>query len=113
MKKYVQTILLMFICSTGFAQQPASNSAEKSHLKLYPKLATEYVNIYVEFDEPKDFKLILPASELNNEKKWEVNAKSSYQQSLTVNQLPEGSYSIVLVYDDKREEKTFTVKRDN
>lgn len=87
------------------------DSATSSHLKLYPTTADKYVNIYVTYDEPTDCTITLTATALSEEKKWEVKAIMSHQQSLDVTQLPPGSYIIVLSAGMYKELQTFTVKR--
>ncbi len=101
-----------------FAQQrnnktgkQAESKAEIQHLKLYPTQAKTYVNVYVEYEQPTDFMIKIVGSPLNDEKKWELKAKTSYQQSLDVSQLPNGTYTITLDGGGVHREAQFSVKR--
>lgn len=96
---------------TGNNKEDDLTKQEVKHLKLYPVDADKYVNIYVEFTVPTDFTIIILGSERNNERKWELKAKTNHQQSMDVTQLPEGSYDIVLESAGAREEARFNVKR--
>lgn len=111
-------ILSLLITSEyAFAQRADNKKAkqqtnkDKQHLKLYPTEATNYVNVYVEYDKPTDFVITIVGSPLNNERKWEIKAKTSYQQSIDVTQLPGGSYTITLDGGGVHEKAQFTVKR--
>lgn len=93
------------------AQDVEKARAKNVHLKLYPREADRYVNVYVEFDEPTDFTLYIPGTDRNNPKSWSINAKSAYQHSMDVTQLPDGEYTITLQYNGDQETDTFVVKR--
>lgn len=111
---FVILTLMIALVGTATAQKksnPKQVTEQEKHLKLYPTMADKYVNIYAEFDAPQDFTLRLPPTELNNEKSWEVRAKESYQTSLDVTQLPDGTYTIILQYNGKKEVDTFYIER--
>lgn len=110
------TLLITSVCV--FAQQRNNKLNTKQeitdsvqHLKLYPTRATTYVNIYVEYSQPTDFTIKIVGSPLNDERKWELKAKSSYQQKLDVTQLPNGSYTITLEGGGIYEKAGFTINR--
>ncbi len=84
---------------------------EVRHLKLYPTEADKYINIYVTYDEPTDFTITILGSERNNERKWDLKAKMTHQQSMDVTALPNGSYTITLTSDEVNEKSIFNVKR--
>lgn len=118
MRKITVVVLLIISLVQNTAAQDKhaaktrhSVPASVSHMKLYPTEADKYVNIYVDFDTPKEFTLTLLPTELSYEKKWDVAAKSSYQYSLDVTQLPPGSYTVVLTWAEGKQESSFTVKR--
>lgn len=114
MKRLIFAGLFLLLSTTLHAQKTSSGTqntnTELSHLKVYPAVADKYVNIYVAFDEPVDFTINMPASELNDAKEWKVKAKTTYQTSLTVSNLKNGDYKLELLYSDKKEIVTFTVK---
>lgn len=114
MRVFLLLIFAILISNSVFAQEVKKNEVTKEsikHLKLYPKEADKYVNIYVEFEEPEDFTLQMPATSLNDEKKWDLKAKSSYQTSMSVTNLPDGEYTIMLNYRGIEEKESFKVKR--
>lgn len=118
MRKAIFLSLMLITSCSVFAQQvdnkrKVKQEANKTepHLKLYPLEATTYVNIYVDYPQPTDFVITILASPLNNERKWELRAKTSHQQSLDVTQLPNGTYTITLVGGGVSEKAEFTVKR--
>lgn len=110
------TLLITSVCV--FAQQRNNKLNTKQeitdsvqHLKLYPTRANTYVNIYVEYDIPTDFTIKIVGSPLNDERIWELKAKTSYQQKLDIANLPNGSYTITLDGGGVHEKAMFTVKR--
>lgn len=111
-------IILLSVCMiswmAGYSQTSNNKKAdvvkEVTHLKLYPVEVDKYVNIYVEFSDPTDFTITILGSERNNERKWELKAKTNHQQSMDVTQLPNGSYDIVLETAGIRETARFNVK---
>ncbi len=117
MRTLILVLSLLITSEYVFAQQADNKkpkqqtSKDKQHLKLYPTEATDYVNVYVEYDQPTDFVIIIVGSPLNNEQKWQIKAKTSYQQSIDVTQLPTGSYTITLDGGGVHEKAQFTVKR--
>lgn len=107
-------VTLAVLGNPVLAQSSGGNSKEASknaHMKLYPVEADKYVNVYVDFDEPTDFTLYLPGTILNDPKEWKVNAKTSYQHSMDVSQLPDGEYTLILTYNGKKQTEHFWVKR--
>lgn len=115
--KYITIMSVCFVfCMQTHAQSKTSDHQQteqglQQHLKIYPTVADKYVNIYVDFEVPTDFSLTIPPSDKNNEKKWSVSAKSSYQHSLDVADLPEGKYMIRLESDTLKEVVYFSIKR--
>jgi|GEM_PF-2551174 len=97
--------------SNNKRQKEKESTEQVGHLKLYPTVADKYVNIYVSYDEPTDFRLTIEGTDRNNERKWELKAKMSYQQSLDVTALPEGEYTILLEGGGVSEKSKFNVKR--
>ena len=113
-------LLLALLITSGyvFAQQANNKPAKKQetnktgrHLKLYPTETASYVNVYVEYERPTDFIITIVGSPLNNERKWDIKAKASYQLSVDVSQLPAGPYTITLDGGGVHEKSEFTVKR--
>lgn len=118
MRTLLFTIMLLITSNLMFAQQGNNKSNKKQestklvqHLKLYPTVATSYVNVYVEYEQPTDFTITIVGSPLNNERVWKLKAKTSYQQSVDVTQLPGGTYTITLQGGGVNEKAEFTVKR--
>lgn len=109
---------LLITSNLLFAQQRDNKTGRKQesakseqHLKLYPIEATTYVNMYVEFQTPTDFTVTIVGSPLNDERTWKLRAKSSYQQSIDVTQLPAGVYTILLKGGGIEEKAEFRVKK--
>lgn len=113
MRLYIMLLTVVLTIGSTAMLAAQDKDGEDKHLKVYPVEADKFVNIYVDFDEPTDFTLRIPPTDKNNEKKWQVNAKSSYQHSLNVQQLPQGRYELILTYNSKEEKMSFTVKRND
>lgn len=117
MKTIILACCLLVTTNCVLAQQKNNKTEKKAeqqailHLKLYPTQASTYVNVYVEYEQPTDFTIKIVGSPLNDERKWDIKAKSSYQQSLDVSQLPNGTYTITLDGGGIHEKAEFVVKR--
>ncbi len=118
MRTILLFLALLITTSSAFAQRGNNKTTKQAeqkeivqHLKLYPTRATTYVNVYVEYEQPTDFTLTIVATPLNNERKWLLKAKTSYQQSIDVTQLPAGEYTITLSGGGVFEKAGFTVSR--
>lgn len=118
MRNILLVVIFLQVCLFANAQQrnnkntaKTTQTAEQPHLKLYPIVADKYVNIYVTYDEPTDVIITIVGSELNDERKWDVKAVMTHQQSMDVTQLPVGNYTITLQGGGKQEKATFSVKR--
>lgn len=118
MRTILLFLALLITNSSAFAQQRNNKTTSQKedkepvqHLKLYPTKATTYVNVYVEYEQPTDFTITIVATALSNERKWLLKAKTSYQQSIDVSQLPEGEYTITLSGGAVFEKAGFTVSR--
>ncbi|MBW7914876.1 MAG: hypothetical protein H3C54_14510 [Taibaiella sp.] len=117
MKTIILACCLLVTTNCVLAQQKNNKTEKKAeqqavqHLKLYPTQASTYVNVYVDYELPTDFTIKIVGSPLNDERKWDIKAKSSYQQTLDVSQLPNGTYTITLDGGGIHEKAEFAVKR--
>lgn len=118
MRAVLLIICVLVTSCCVFAQQDDNKTKKKQetkaalqHLKLYPAQATTYTNVYVDFDQPTNFTITILGSPLNDERKWELKAKTTYQQKLDVTQLPDGTYTIMLVGGGIQEKAQFSIKR--
>ena len=118
MRAILFMMMLLVTSNLLFAQQGDNKMGKKQepakpeqHLKLYPQHATTYVNVYVEYPQPTDFVITIVGSSLNNEREWALKSKMSYQQSIDVTQLLDGTYTITLKGGGVEEKAEFTIKR--
>ncbi len=105
MKKAFFSLCLLVSAQLAYAQ-----GDEVSVLKVYPDTANTYVNVYVTFEQPTDFSIIMVSRVWTEAKELKEHAKESYQKKIDVHNLPEGKYSFFLEYDGHTERKDFVIK---
>ena len=102
---------LWLICCILFYTQYAMGQVDTSSaLKIYPDTADTYVNVYVTFEKPTDFSVIMVSRVWTEAKELKEHAKESYQKKIDVHNLPEGEYSFFLEYEGNTERKDFIIK---
>lgn len=80
-------------------------------MSLYPNPAKTYVNLHVEWQSEKTFKVALFNTEQALLKEWSVTRKV-YAYSIDVSQLPTGKYSVVVTTTEgARLKSDFEVRR--
>lgn len=118
--KYAILLFTLF-CSLAASAQSRAQKAEAMQVldsmrqlpsvKVYPKVADKYVNVYVECKEPTDIVITILPSELNNMAEWKLNSRSEYQKNIDVTQLPNGDYWLTVTGKNVDLRETFTVKK--
>ncbi|MCB0700582.1 MAG: hypothetical protein H6551_11850 [Chitinophagales bacterium] len=109
MKRILLLSLLLIAHMASYTQEQDAPKAPT--LKLYPKTTDKSLNIYIELADVTDVVINMPATALTNPGRWEMNARSSYQKSLDVSNLPEGTYLIKVDGNNVSLVDSFTIKR--
>lgn len=102
------------VAQSGKDKKPVGQETANGYkLKLYPETADKYVNIYVECAAVTDFTITVTgdAATGGQLKEWKVDAKTSWQTSMDVTQLPEGGYTVTFRGGGMVITKNFNVKR--
>ena len=102
--------LFLCLCVLLSAQLAFGQGDSTSVLKVYPDTANTYVNVYVTFDQPTDFSVIMVSQVWTEAKELKEYAKESYQKKIDVHNLPEGKYSFFIEYNGNTERKDFVIK---
>lgn len=112
MKQILLTILVTVLSTAGYAQtNPPAQPQTDIALKLYPKEAKTYVNVYVECERITDIVITIPGTDRSNPISIPLNGRPDYQHKIDVTLLPEGTYTVEVKGDGLELSDTFVIDR--
>ncbi|MBS1771214.1 MAG: T9SS type A sorting domain-containing protein [Bacteroidetes bacterium] len=117
MKKALMIIMLLCCVRYSKAQQTTygkQNNNEQVQLtfsmKVYPNPAKTFLNVYVECPTPQSFSIaVYDMTYKTWLNEWKVASRKTYQQSIDVSKLPNGSYKVVVKTEQGQKEELVNV----
>ncbi|HYD22973.1 MAG TPA: hypothetical protein VEB40_15930 [Flavipsychrobacter sp.] len=114
---YLLLLLLLLAGPYLYAQaaterKPVIKAVEnEKRLKLYPLEADAYINIYIEWPEMQAFTIAIYNNEGLLQHEWKEKAAKNYQKALSLANMPEGRYYMVVQGAKEAFKKDFIISR--